>query len=94
MLDSSRVLISYYQCGGTNTTWCDQEFNTKLTNVLGLGGDARAKGFQELWATAYDQNVFIPLYGLNFIHGISPKLHWGPARQDLIRDFTEWKLDD
>jgi peptide/nickel transport system substrate-binding protein len=93
VLDSSRVLISYYQCGGTSTTWCDQEFNTKLTNVLGLGGDARAKGFQELWATAYDQNVFIPLYGLNFIHGISPKLHWEP-RPDLVRAFSEWRLDD
>jgi hypothetical protein len=63
--------------------------------VLGLGGDARAKGFQELWQTAYDQNVFIPLFGLYFIHSISPKLHWDPAkRYDLVRDFNRWRLDD
>ena len=60
-----------------------------------MSGDARAKGFQELWATAYDQNVFIPLFGLNFIHGISPKFHWDPTkRNDLVRDFTQWTLDD
>jgi peptide/nickel transport system substrate-binding protein len=94
VLDSSRVLINYYQCGGVSSAWCDQEFTAKLTNVLGLSGDARAKGFQELWATAHDQNVFIPLFGLNFIHGISPKLHWGTPRQDLIRNFNEWTLDD
>ena len=94
VLDSSRVLNSYYRCGGVSAAWCDQAWTDKFNNVLGLGGDARVRGFQELWATAYDQNVFIPLFGLNFIHGISPKLHWGPVRQDLIRDFTEWRLDD
>jgi peptide/nickel transport system substrate-binding protein len=58
-----------------------------------MGGEARAKSFQELWATAYDQNVFVPLFGLNFIHGMSPKLTWGPVRQDLIRYFPDWKLE-
>jgi peptide/nickel transport system substrate-binding protein len=94
VLDSSRALINYYRCGAVNALWCDQAFTDKLTNVLALGGEARVKGFQELWATAYEQNVFMPLYGLNFIHGMSPKLHWGPPRQDLIRDMAEWRLDD
>ena len=73
---------------GATRTW-----TAKFNQVLGLSGDARAKGFQELWATAYDQNVFIPLFGLNFIHGMSPKLKWGPKRQDLIRNFADWTLD-
>jgi peptide/nickel transport system substrate-binding protein len=95
VLDSSRVLTQYYACGGVMTVWCDPEWTAKFNNVLGLTGDARSKGFQELWQVAYDQNVFIPLYGLNFIHGISPKLHWGKyPRYDLVRDFTEWTLDD
>jgi peptide/nickel transport system substrate-binding protein len=95
VLDSSRTLNSYFRCGGVQATWCDQEWTAKFNNVLGLSGDARAKGFQELWQVAYDQNVWIPLFGLNFIHGISPKLHWGKyPRYDLVRDFTEWTLDD
>ena len=61
--------------------------------MLGLSGDARSKGFQELWATAYEQNVFIPLFGLNYIHGISPKFHWDP-RPDGVINFNEWKLDN
>ena len=95
VLDSSRALTNYYKCGAVNAHWCDQEWTAKFNNVLGLGGEARAKGFQELWQVVYDQNVFIPLYGLNFIHGLSPKLHWGTTkRADLYRDFTEWRLDD
>jgi len=38
--------------------------------------------------------VFIPLFGLNFVHGMSPKLKWGPVRQDLIRNFADWTLAD
>jgi peptide/nickel transport system substrate-binding protein len=95
VLDSSRTLIRYYACGGVSATWCDQEWTNKFNELLGQSGDARAKGFQELWKVAYDQNVFVPLFGLNFIHGLSPKLHWDPAkRYDLIRDFTQWRLDD
>jgi peptide/nickel transport system substrate-binding protein len=94
VLDSSRTLTQYYKCGGVSAVWCDPEWTDKFNNVLGLSGEARSKGFQELWQVAYDQNVFIPLFGLNFIHGLSPKLHWDPAkRYDLIRDFTQWRLD-
>ena len=93
MLDSSRVLLNYYQCGGVSAHWCDQDWTSKFNTVQGQSGDARSKGFQDLWATAYDQNIFIPLFGLNFIHGMSPKLKWGPVRQDLIRNFADWTLD-
>jgi len=94
VLDSSRALIYYFSCGGVNSQYCDQPFTDKLTATLGLTGDARVKGFQELWATAREANVFMPLYGLNFVHGITPKLHWNKPRQDLLRLFNEWTLDD
>ena len=94
VLDSSRVLTNYFACGGVSAHWCDQAWTDKYNNVLGLGGDARAKGFQELWATIHEQNVFIPLFGLNFVHGMSPKLNLGPVRQDLIRQFNDWTLAD
>jgi hypothetical protein len=92
VLDSSRTLLAYYACGGRISAWRDQGFTDKLTNVLGLSGDARSKGFQELWQTAYDQNVFIPLFGLNYIHDISPKLHCDP-RLDGVVNFNRWMLD-
>ena len=93
--DSSRTFVGHYRCGGIRATWCDQEWTAKFNNVLGLSGEARSKGFQELWQIAYDQNTHIPLLGLNYIHGISPKFHWDPTkRNDLVRDFTQWTLDD
>ena len=93
--DSSRLLSTKYRCGGVHSQWCDQEWTAKFNNVLGLSGEARSKGFQELWQVAHDQNTHIPLFGLNYIHGISPKFHWDPVkRYDIVRDFTQWTLDD
>jgi peptide/nickel transport system substrate-binding protein len=94
VLDSSRTFLAYFQCGGVMSLWCDQEWTAKLNNVLGLTGEPRSRGLQDLWVTARDQNVVIPLFGLNFIHGLSPKLHWGEPRRDLLRIFSEWTLDD
>jgi peptide/nickel transport system substrate-binding protein len=94
VLDSSRTLTQYYSCTGVQSVWCDQAWEAKFTNVLGLTGEPRVKGLQELWATAHEQNVWAPLFGLNFVHGMSPKLHWGPPRTDLIRALNEWTLDD
>jgi len=94
VLDSSRALIYYFSCGGVDSQFCDQAFTDKLTTTLGLTGDARVKGFQEIWQTIHEANVFMPLYGLNFVHGITPKLHWNKPRQDLLRLFNEWTLDD
>ena len=93
VLDSSRALIYYFSCGGVDSEFCDQGFTDKLTTTLGLTGDARIKGFQELWQTVHDQNLFISLFGLNFVHGLTPKLHWNKPRQDLLRLFNEWTLD-
>jgi peptide/nickel transport system substrate-binding protein len=95
VLDSSRTIAQKMRCGGVNSQWCDEEWTAKFNNSQALTGEARSKAFQELWQIAYDQHVFIPMFGLNFVHGISPKLHWDPAkRNDLVRDFTQWRLDD
>jgi peptide/nickel transport system substrate-binding protein len=95
VLDSSRTMAQKMRCGGVNSQWCDEEWTAKFNSAQALAGDARSKAFQELWQIAYDQNVMIPLFGLNFIHGMSPKLHWDPTkRNDLVRDFTQWTLDD
>jgi peptide/nickel transport system substrate-binding protein len=93
--DLSRSFAAKYRCGGVQAHWCDQEWTAKYNNALGLGGEARSKTFQELAQVVHDQNTHIPLFGLNFMHGISPKFHWDPAkRYDIVRDFTQWTLDD
>jgi peptide/nickel transport system substrate-binding protein len=93
--DASRSFAAKYRCGGVQSHWCDQEWTAKFNNALGLSGDARSTAFQELMQVVHDQNTHIPLFGLNYIHGISPKFHWDPAkRYDIVRDFTQWTLDD
>ena len=87
-------MIDYLRCSGLQQPGAAQaEFTDKPQQRAG-GGQGPGDGLRELWATAYEQNVMVPLYGLNFIHGQTPKLKWGPPRADLIRAMNEWTLED
>jgi peptide/nickel transport system substrate-binding protein len=90
--DSVRVMQTYYPCDGVSSYACDQSFTTKFKQVIQQSGETRTKGFQELWAYAYDQYWMIPLFGLDFIHGVSNKLKWTP-REDSFTLFSEMQLD-
>jgi peptide/nickel transport system substrate-binding protein len=91
IFDSIRVMGSYYPCGGQFSQWCDQDFTSKLNTAATLSGDQRAAAFQDLWAYAYNHYAFIPLFGLDFIHGVSPKLSWTP-RDDGFVYFSDMEL--
>jgi peptide/nickel transport system substrate-binding protein len=91
VFDSSRVMDSYYPCEGRFSMWCDQEFTQKWKAALGLIGEERDKAFQELWSIAYDRVAFAPLFGLDYVHGIDPRLKWTP-RDDGFMLFSEMEL--
>ena len=43
-----------------------------------LEGAERDKGFQGVWAYAYDKYYYVPLFALNWTHGASARLVWEP----------------
>lgn len=92
-LDSFRVLDAYYGCNGRFSHNCDPDFTRKLATAGQLAGEERARAFQELWQLAYDNYWIVPLFGLDFIHGVSNKVSWTP-RDDGHWYFVEMELRD
>ena len=66
-----------------------------ISNSMGVCqvsiSEERDKAFQELWSIAYDRVAFAPLFGLDYVHGIDPKLKWTP-RDDGFMLFSEMEL--
>jgi peptide/nickel transport system substrate-binding protein len=84
ILDSSRAIDVYYACGGRNHIGCDPEYDRRYAEAKVLTGDARDKAFQELWAYAYDKYWYVPLFGLNWVHGATTRLQWTPRIDGLV----------
>jgi peptide/nickel transport system substrate-binding protein len=81
ILDSSRPFDIYYACGGRYRITCDPEWDRRYAEAKNLTGDARDQAFQGLWEYAYDKYWYVPLFGLNWVHGATTKLQW-PTRTD------------
>jgi peptide/nickel transport system substrate-binding protein len=92
VLDSTRPLDVYYVCGGRYRIGCDDEVMKLYNAAAPLTGDARDKAFQKIWEYGYDKIWYMPLFGLNWVHGASAKLKWEPRVDGLVL-FSEMSLD-
>jgi peptide/nickel transport system substrate-binding protein len=93
ILDASRVFDNYFACGGQFAQFCDQEWNQRYATAQALGGEERDKAFQGLWAYAYDKFWYLPLFGMDYLHGASPKVKWTP-HNDGLTFFSDMRLED
>jgi peptide/nickel transport system substrate-binding protein len=93
VLDSSRPIDVYYACGGRYRIGCDQEYDRRYKEANALSGEERDKAFQALWEYTYDKLLYMPLFGLDWVHGASAKLKWTPRIDGLVL-FTEMDLEN
>jgi peptide/nickel transport system substrate-binding protein len=91
ILDASRPFDIYYACGGRYRITCDPEFDRRYAEAKGLTGEARDKAFQALQEYAYDKYWYMPLFGLNWVHGAAARLQWTPRTDSGVR-FWEMSL--
>ncbi len=91
VLDSTRPLDVYYVCGGRYKIGCDDEVMKLYSAAAPLTGDERDKAFQKIWEYGYDKIWYMPLFGLNWVHGAS-KLNWNPRVDGLVL-FSEMLLE-
>jgi peptide/nickel transport system substrate-binding protein len=91
VLDSTRPFDVYYRCGGISRIGCDAEWDRQYTEAKPLQGEARNKAFQDLWDYAYDKYWYVPLFGLNWLHGSTVKFQWTPRLDDIVL-FSEMSL--
>ena len=93
VLDSSRVVDQSHMCGARFSLICDAKLDQMLKDAGAQTGEERDKTYQAAWAYAYDQYWFIPLFGLDYVHGASPRLKWTP-HPDQVTLFTDMTLAD
>jgi peptide/nickel transport system substrate-binding protein len=91
ILDSSRVFDSYYTCTGTQRIGCDAEWDRRYIEAKGFSGEPRDKAFQALWAYAYDEYWYVPLFALSRVHGATARLQWTPRLDGQVL-FAEMAL--
>ena len=92
ILDSSRVFDAYYECGALYKIGCDAEFDRRYKESKDLTGEAREKAFQGLLEYANPKLWYLPLFGLNWVHGASGRLQWLPRVDGQVL-FTEMSLN-
>ena len=92
VLDSTRPLDVYYVCGGRYKIGCDEELMKLYNAAAPLTGEARDQAFQKVWEYGYDKIWYMPLFGLNWVHGASAKLKWEPRIDGMVL-FSEMTLE-
>ncbi len=81
--DSSRLINGYF--GNGSMSHADNaDFAARSAVVAGLDGEERAAGYRALWQEIYDNVWVIPLFGLDYVHGLSKRVNWAPRDDSFI----------
>jgi len=88
--DTSRVMNFYYGTGQFSHS-DDAAFQSEMDKAAVLSGDARVAAYRALWAEAYDKYWVVPIFGIDYIHGLSARTEWTP-RDDGFVYFNTVKL--
>lgn len=81
--DSSRVMNFYYGLGQFSHA-DDPAFQAEMDKAAVLSGDERVAAYRKLWAEAYDQYWMVPVFGIDYIHGLSARLDWTPRDDGFV----------
>jgi peptide/nickel transport system substrate-binding protein len=81
--DSSRLINGYF--GNGSMSHADNaDFAARSAEVAALDGEERAAAYRELWQEVYDNVWVIPLFGFDYIHGLSERVDWSPRDDSFV----------
>jgi peptide/nickel transport system substrate-binding protein len=81
--DSGYVLGRYFGTGQYSQAG-GEELQAKIDHAAGLAGDERVAAYRAIWKEIYDENLFVPIFGLDFIHGLSARVDWTPRNDGWL----------
>ncbi len=81
--DTSRVMNFYYGTGQLSHS-DDAAFQAEMDKAAVLSGDARIAAYRKLWADAYDKYWVVPVFGIDYIHGLSARTDWTPRDDGFV----------
>ena len=68
-----------YGCDGQNSPFCNADFDKDVLRVSGLGGEARVKGWQEIFRYLYeDASPYIMMYHMVGFSRVGPRINFIP----------------
>jgi peptide/nickel transport system substrate-binding protein len=88
--DSSRVINFYFGLGQFSHA-DSKEFQDKMDKAAASSGDARVAAYRALWKEIDDNYWVVPIFGIDYIHGLSKRVEWTP-RDDGFVYFNTIKL--
>jgi len=81
--DSSRVM-NFYLGTGQFSQADSPEFQAKMDAAAVLSGDERVAAYRALWKEAHDEYWFLPIFGIDYIHGLSARVVWTPRDDGFV----------
>ncbi len=81
--DSALNYDNLVMCGGRQSFYCNKTLDEKAKQAGAAVGDDRAKLYREIWKAVYNDAVFIPVFRLKPIYGLSKRLNWEARMDDL-----------
>jgi peptide/nickel transport system substrate-binding protein len=81
--DTSRVMNFYYGTGQFSHA-DSAEFQARMDEAAVLSGEARVNAYRDLWKEAYDSFWMVPIFGIDYIHGLSSKIEWTPRDDGFV----------
>lgn len=90
--DSSRVINFYFGTGQFSQA-DSPEFQEKLEEAGAIAGPEREPAYQALWQEIYDNHWVVPLFGIDYLHGLSARIDWTP-RDDGFTYYNTFTLTE
>jgi peptide/nickel transport system substrate-binding protein len=81
--DSGYVLGRYFGTGQYSHAG-GEALQAKIDAAAGLTGEERVAAYNAIWQEVYDENLVVPLFGLDFIHGLSARVNWTPRNDGWL----------
>lgn len=81
--DTSRVMNFYYGTGQFSHS-DDAAFQAEMDTAAQFSGDERVAAYRALWAEAYDKYWVVPIFGIDYIHGLSERVEWTPRDDGFV----------
>ncbi|MGV3651003.1 MAG: ABC transporter substrate-binding protein [Devosia sp.] len=81
--DTSRVM-NFYLGTGQFSHADSAEFQARMDAAAVLDGEDRAAAYQALWAEAQANYWVVPIFGIDYVHGLSANLEWTPRDDGFV----------
>jgi peptide/nickel transport system substrate-binding protein len=84
LMDSASTFESYYRCNASFSLACAQDLDPKIAAAGTKAGAERDQAFRDLWKAYADHYFMMPLFSVDYVHGLSDRIEWEPRLDGYV----------